>query len=162
MPSISELPIDKAAALVPLTLMVQKLHSDHDPDRYVSAPDPADVARFLQDWIARDTVTALIAGPVHAPYGYLIYEIEPRGASVLRRAERRAMLHHICVAPDHRKRGVARALIAHMKQQDDVQTCDTCMTSYGAFNTPSAALMRAAGFTPAVVFADMSLQQERQ
>ena len=89
----------------------------------------------------QDGVTALIAGPPDAPAGYLIYQIEQRPASVLRHAECRAMLHHICVDTDHRRQGIAQALISAMRAQADVRAADTVWTSYGAFNTASAALM---------------------
>lgn len=150
---ITELPPEHAACLVPLNLTVQALHSADDPARYVHAPDPQDVARFLQDWLSQPHVTALIAGPMTAPHGYLIYDITSHAPSVLRCGETRAMLHHICVDAAHRRRGLARALITAMRARADVRAADSLWTSYASFNTASAALMASVGFAPQTVIA---------
>lgn len=151
---ISVLDPADSARLVPLNLQVQKVHSDAEPDRYVCDPDPADVADFLHGWLADPAVTALIAGAPGAPIGYLIYEILQRPDAVLRKAECRAMLHHICVDHRHRRAGVGTALITAFKTQPDVQRADTLWTSYAAFNDSSDGLMRAMGFSPSVIFAE--------
>ncbi len=147
------LPASDAAHLVPLTLQVQAVHSAQQPSRYTVDPDPQAVAAFLSGWLVQEHVTALVTGPTHAPSGYLIYEIERRGPSVLKRAETRAMLHHICVDSAHRRQGLGRALIAAFKAREDVRAADRLRTSYASFNAASAALMADAGFAPEVVFA---------
>ncbi|MEP4197602.1 MAG: GNAT family N-acetyltransferase [Aliishimia sp.] len=154
--TITELPPERAAVLVPLNLQVQALHAAQEPDRYVKDPDPDKVAAFLMQWLQSPATTALIAGSIKAPVGYLIYEIENRTASVLRKAERRAMLHHICVDAPSRNTGIARKLIETMRQRDDVRQADTIWTSYADFNTASASLMRAMDFVPKTVFAEIN------
>ena len=151
--TITRLPPEHAHCLVALNLQVQAVHSAEEPDRYVTDPDPEAVAAFLTDWLAEPHVTALISGPQDAPTGYLIYEILKRPKTALRQAECRAMLHHICVDEAHRRMGIGRELISAFKDQDDVRAADSLRTSYAAFNTASAELMRAMGFVPSVIFA---------
>lgn len=151
-----------AATLVPLNLQVQAVHSAAQPDRYVTDPDPGALAAFLGGWLADPCVTALVAGPPNAPTGYLIYEILDRPETVLRKAECRAVLLHICVDKAHRRNGIGRALIAAFRSRADVRAAATLWTSYAAFSTASDGLMRAMGFAPSVIFAEAPMPQEAQ
>ena len=155
--TITELPAAQAHRLVPLTQQVQAVHSAAEPDRYVTDPDPQAVARFLEAMLSAPGMTALVAGPPEQPTGYAILEIVDRPASALQHAERRAVLHHICVDAAHRRQGIARALIAAVRVRAQAADADRLWTSYAAHNAASAALMTSAGLVPSTIFASAPL-----
>ena len=157
MPHIQELEPQDAACLIPLLRQVHDLHVIAHPDLYRAEPPDQDLAAFLQNWIARPEVTALIAGTVPNPSGYLIYEIETRPASVLRHAETRAMLHHICVEAAARREGIGQAMIGKMAETLRARRISNMVTTYAAFNSASAALMARAGFAPLTIVAAQRL-----
>jgi aminoglycoside 3-N-acetyltransferase I len=89
--------------------------------------------------------------------GYLIYEIETRPSTPMRRGETRAILHVISVDATHRGQGVGSALIQAMRAELDPEAVQTIATTYATFNTPSAALMARAGFEPKLIVAEWRL-----
>jgi ribosomal protein S18 acetylase RimI-like enzyme len=155
---ISKLLPARAASLVPLLQQLHGFHVAREPELLHSAPSDADLTTFLTDWLARDDVTALVAGPVSAPVGYLIYEIERRPGSVLTKPECRAMLHHICVDAHHRRSGVARALITQLKDDARRAGVDRIGTTFANYNTASAKLMAACGLTPRRTYASIDFE----
>ncbi len=151
---ITALPAAAAAILEPLLRQVHDLHVAQQPQHYLPTPAPEVLRGFLADWLAQPHVTALVAGDLAVPVGYLIYEEERRAASVLKPAQHRAVLHHICVDAGHRRRGIASALIARMRAECRAAGIGRIAVSYGAFNTASARVMAQAGLDPVTVVAD--------
>ncbi|MCR8827097.1 GNAT family N-acetyltransferase [Pseudosulfitobacter koreensis] len=151
---ITTLPAAHAGVLEPLLRQVHDLHVAHQPTHYLPTPAPSVLRGFLTDWLAEPYITALVAGDPSAPVGYLIYEEERRAASVLKPARHRAVLHHICVDAGHRRKGIAAALIAHMRAGCRAAGIGQITVSYGAFNKASARTMAQAGLEPVTVVAD--------
>tara|TARA_R110002126_G_scaffold267068_1_gene410499 strand:+ start:68 stop:535 length:468 start_codon:yes stop_codon:yes gene_type:complete len=151
---ITTLPPDRAAVLEPLLRQVHDLHHAHQPQHYLPTPAPSVLRGFLSDWLAQPQVTALVAGDIAAPTGYLNYEEERRAASVLKPALHRAVLHHICVDAAHRRQGIAAALIAQMRMQCRAAGIERIWVTYAAFNTASARTMARTGLDPVTIIAD--------
>lgn len=150
---VSTLSPEQAALLLPLLHQVHAVHVAAQPTRYPPIRDNGAVVDFLQDWLRDPAVTTLIAGPMDAPIGYAVFEIQQRPAHPLRYARDLGMLHHICVDTHHRRQGVARALFASMRAHLAEHGITQVATTYGAFNTASAALMASEGLTPTTIFA---------
>ncbi|WP_339772250.1 GNAT family N-acetyltransferase [uncultured Pseudosulfitobacter sp.] len=154
---ITTLPPDRAAVLEPLLRQVHDLHVAHQPQHYLPTPEARVLRGFLTDWLAQPQVTALVAGDVDAPMGYLVFEEERRAASVLKPAVHQAVLHHVCVDAAHRRLGIAAALIAHMRLLCREAGISRIRVTYAAFNTASARTMARAGLDPTTIIADGAL-----
>ncbi len=151
---ITTLPPTRAAVLEPLLRQVHDLHVAHQPQHYLPTPEASVLRGFLTDWLAQSSVTALVAGDVDAPVGYLVFEEERRAASVLKPAMHQAVLHHICVDAAHRGQGIATALIAQMRVLCREAGITRIRVTYAAFNTASARIMAQAGLDPITIIAD--------
>ncbi|TNJ48625.1 GNAT family N-acetyltransferase [Phaeobacter sp. B1627] len=152
---ITPLAATEAAVLVPLLQDLHALHVAHQPERYPADPDPQELARWMQDWLSTPGTTALVArSPQNAVMGYLVYEIENRPALPVRLAERRAMIHHIAVAPPFRRIGVGKALMDVTKRQALADGATVIGVTYAPFNTASASLMRRLGIEPVLTYAE--------
>jgi len=139
----------EAACILPLLEQVHAIHVEAHPDHFPADPDRDELLAFLRDRLSNDAITALVAfGPDGAAVGYLLCEIETRAPSLLSLGERRGMLHHISVDQAWRRSGIGLALIEDMKARLRAQGIARVVTIYGAFNGPSAALMRRAGLEP--------------
>lgn len=150
---ISTLAPSDAGRLLPLLHQVHALHVDALPVMYPALDDDDAVVQFLTGWLSQDAVTALIAGPKDTPKGYLIYVIETRAASVMRKGETVGMVHHISVDAACRRKGIAKALFAEARARLAAQCVTTLATTYAAFNTASAALMASEGLVPTTIYA---------
>ena len=140
---------NEAACILPLLEQVHAVHVEAHPDHFPADPDRDGLLAFLRDWLLSDAITALVAfGPDRSALGYLICEVETRAPSLLSLGERRGMLHHISVDRGWRRSGIGLALIEEMKARLRAQGIARVVTIYGAFNSPSAALMRKAGLEP--------------
>ncbi len=151
---ITTLPPARAAVLEPLLRQVHDLHVAHQPQHYLPTPEASVLRRFLNDWLAQPSVTALVAGELDAPVGYLAFEEERRAASALKPAVHHAVLHHICVDAGHRRKGIAAALIAQMRVLCHDAGIPRIRVTYAAFNTASARIMAQAGLDPVTIIAD--------
>ncbi|MCG7623053.1 GNAT family N-acetyltransferase [Epibacterium sp. Ofav1-8] len=146
---------DRAASLVPLLQDLHALHVAHQPERHTAQPSTDHLCTWLEDWLAQPGIHALAAvSPQDAIMGYLIYELEDRPALPVRPAERRAMVHHITVAPALRRIGVGKALMTRMKHDALEKGADVIGVTYAPFNVASAALMRHFGLEPVITMAE--------
>ncbi len=153
--TIRPIAADDAAVLLPLLAQVHDLHVAAQPGHHRPDPDPEEVLAFLRDWLSREEATALVGfAPDGRALGYLIFEVETRAPSALSLPRRRGMLHHISVDRASRRTGLGLALIEDMKARLRAQGVERVATVYGAFNAPSAALMRKAGLEPLNVIAE--------
>ncbi|OIQ24625.1 MAG: GNAT family N-acetyltransferase [Alphaproteobacteria bacterium MedPE-SWcel] len=152
---IAPIAATEAAVLVPLLQDLHGLHVAHHPGRYPADPDPQQLAIWMQEWLSGPNTTALLArSPQGTVMGYLVYEIEDRAALPVRMAERRAMVHHIAVAPPFRRIGVGKALMEAMKRRALEDGATVIGVTYAPFNTASAALMRRLGLEPVLTVAE--------
>jgi ribosomal protein S18 acetylase RimI-like enzyme len=146
---------DEAALLPPLLAQVHDLHVRAQPGQFRADPDPEEVLAFLQGWLSQEEATALVAfGPDGRALGYVIFEVETRAPSALNLPRRRGMLHHVAVDRAARRAGLGLALIEEVKARLRAQGVERLATIHGAFNAPSAALMRKAGLEPLNVIAE--------
>lgn len=145
---------DETPKLLPLLHQVHALHVHHQPDRYPPLRDDTETLAWLSGWLASDNVHCLVAEEDGTLCGYATYEIEHRPAIPVRRAETRAMLHHISVDAAHRRKGIGRALIADMRTRLAQDGIGIIATTYANFNQPSARLMADAGLSPKTIFAE--------
>ncbi len=147
--TIEEIGAPEAERILPLIAQVQALHADRHPETYRAEIDPEEVLAHLREILAREAFTGLIARAQDGSVaGYAIFEVETVAQSALKRAQTRGVLHQISVDDAWRRSGVGSALIEAMKERLRAAGVAWMQTYYAAFNEPSAALMRRAGFEP--------------
>ena len=141
----------EAARLVPFFRIVQALHAAARADRFRESADPARETAFFEQWLARPDVHARIAISDGSDCGYVLYEFCRHDGGVVSHPRKHVFLHHIAVAPAHRRRGVGRALVARLKDHAREQGIAEMTSSHWAFNAAAAAFMAAIGLTPEVI-----------
>ena len=136
--------------LAGLNRFVQDMHVDKLP-AYFKEPEAGAVAELFRSRLARPDIRIWIANLGEHAAGYVVSALRERPASALCLARRSYELEEIGVAPAHRRKGVARALIEHVIRQAASQGVpDVELTSW-AFNTDAHAAFRALGFRPLIV-----------
>ena len=130
--------------LVRLNQVVQTVHAELYPDDFMATADAQGVKNLLAPKLANLAIGE-IAG---APVGYIWFDVQTRPASPFSPARRRLYVHHLSVAPDARRRGVAAALIAHAEAYAEGEDLDEIALSHWAANTGAQQFFAAQGFTP--------------
>ncbi len=137
---------DDDATLARLNAHVQGWHAAHYPEAFFPEPDPAALTTYFADRLADPACTAFLAGD--PPLGYALCALHTRDPSIFSPGYRRLMIDHIAVAPDARRQGHGRALLAVARQlARDLGTDEILLDTWEA-NTDAQAFFRAAGFTP--------------
>jgi ribosomal protein S18 acetylase RimI-like enzyme len=98
--------------LVALNGLVQDLHADLSPQIFRRDWDPVELAAFWRAKLAEDNGRVLIARTGAEVVGYIWMELQSRDADPLRHERRRVYVHHICVRPEWRGRGVGTRLLS--------------------------------------------------
>jgi GNAT superfamily N-acetyltransferase len=108
----------------------------------------AGVRQMLQD-ISADKGTALLAKSEGRPIGFgcVLFD-DYHDPSYVEAERRRAYLSYLYVAPEWRRCGVGRALLAYMEAEAIARGCSRFVTRFKAVNTPAKRCYEAAGFRP--------------
>jgi GNAT superfamily N-acetyltransferase len=154
---IRQIDASEAALLVPLNAVVQRLHAAARPDVFHYDASEAEVAGYFAETLAREGWFALVTEVENCAVGYALCEVQRVEANAMNRARVRGFLHHIAVAEDARRRGVAMALIEAAKARFRAEGATVWATTYWVWNAPSAALMAKAGLAPAITLSDAAL-----
>ena len=137
---------EDAATLARLNAHVQGWHAAHYPEVFHPQPDPAALAAYFADRLADPDCTAFLIGePATA---YALCQLQSREASIFSPAIRRLMVDHIAVAPEARRLGQGRALLAAARQLARDLGADEIMLETWDANHEAHAFFRAAGFSP--------------
>jgi ribosomal protein S18 acetylase RimI-like enzyme len=104
-------------ALIQLNRVVQSLHAALYPGDFKSVPDPSAVREFFAARLAGSKSAIGIAEADHVPVGYVWFEVQVRPETPFTLPRHRIYVHHISVAPDARRRGIAAALMRHVEHR---------------------------------------------
>jgi ribosomal protein S18 acetylase RimI-like enzyme len=133
-------------ALVGLNDEVQSLHAALYPRDFKRIVDAEELHRFMASIMDREENKVALACVAGVDAGYIWFEIQNRPETPFTFAKRRVFLHHICVASDHRRRGVASALMRYMdacsKENDAVEM----VLETWSLNEDAHAFFRSCGF----------------
>jgi ribosomal protein S18 acetylase RimI-like enzyme len=105
-------------------------------------------AQGVKNLLAPKLANLAIGEIAGAPVGYIWFDVQTRPANPFSPARRRLYVHHLSVAPDARRRGVAAALIAHAEAYAEGEDLDEIALSHWAANTGAQQFFAAQGFTP--------------
>jgi ribosomal protein S18 acetylase RimI-like enzyme len=125
---------------------VQGWHAAHYPEAFHPSPDPAALTAHFAERLADPACTAFLAGDPAA--GYALCQLHLREPSIFSPGYRRLMVDHIAVAPEARRQGLGRALLAAARQLARDLQADEIMLDTWETNTEAHAFFRAAGFSP--------------
>jgi diamine N-acetyltransferase len=133
--------------LVALNRLAQEMHATAFPGRFRrDAPVPV-VAGAFTAMIEASSSYWLVAGE-QDPVGFLSAEFREGGESWCLVPRRMCYLAGIVVAPDFRRKGVARALVAALRREADSRGVGQIELDVWAFNDEAKAVFAKLGFKP--------------
>lgn len=135
-----------ATALARLNSYVQSWHAAHYPEAFFPAPDPAALTQFFADRLQDPACTVFLFGDPAT--GYALCQVHVRETSIFSPGYRRLLIDHIAVAPEARRQGQGRALLAAARQLARDLGADEILLDSWEANTDAHAFFRANGFTP--------------
>ncbi|WP_137111737.1 N-acetyltransferase [Rhodobacter sp. SY28-1] len=137
---------DDAATLARLNAHVQGWHAAHYPEAFHPHPDPQALTAWFAERLADPSCTAFLSGdPATA---YALCQLHTRDPSIFSPGYRRLMVDHISVAPEARRQGQGRALLAAARAlARDLKAGEIMLDTWEA-NTEAHAFFRANGFQP--------------
>lgn len=93
-----------------LNAHVQGWHAAHYPEAFFPHPDPAALTAHFAARLAEPGVTCFLAGD--PALGYALCALQERPLSVFSPPVCRLLVEHVAVAPQARRQGIGRALLA--------------------------------------------------
>ncbi len=139
---------EDAAVLAALNRDVQALHAATHPQWF----SPLGVPKVMEEWFAdaldKPEQAALIAERDGEAVGYLLHELVTREAGPIHAAYRYAMIHHVAVAEQARRQGLALAMIDALRARLREAGVTELRAVHFTFNAASARLMARAGLEP--------------
>ena len=141
---------EDADALAHVNAVVQALHHEHLPS-WFKPPDAVGTADLFRQWLDDPVVRLSIAEADNGePLGYVLARVIEAPASALTYAATIVELDQIAVVPDHRRRGVGRALVDAVKELADSVDAGRVQLTVWEFNGPAQQFFAANGFTVAM------------
>lgn len=133
--------------LAALNRVVQDMHANALPERFRrDAPEDA-VAQAFRTMIEAPSSYWLVAEDKE-PIGFLSAEFREREASWCLVSHRVCYLAGIVIAPNHRRRGVARALLENLKTEAEARGVDDIELDVWSFNDAARQAFMKLGFRP--------------
>jgi ribosomal protein S18 acetylase RimI-like enzyme len=104
-------------AVVQLNQMVQNLHSVLYPGDFKQVADRSAVRTFFAGRLVSPKSAIGIAEADRVPVGYVWFEVQERPETPFTPPRPRIYVHHISVAPEARRRGIATALMRYVEHR---------------------------------------------
>jgi ribosomal protein S18 acetylase RimI-like enzyme len=134
------------ALIANLNAHVQGWHAAHYPTVFFPKPDPTALLGYFEGRLSEATCTIFLSGEPAA--GYAMCTVQVREASIFSPAVRRLMVDQIAVAPEARRQGHGRALLAAARRLARDQHADEILLDTWEANHEAHAFFRAEGFAP--------------
>ena len=139
---------DDLAVLARLNEPVQSLHAALYPADFKGNVDTADVASFFEHVAATPESSIAIAEQDGVLVGYIWFDISARHENAFNPPQSFVYIHHVSVAADARRRGVASAMLAYTKEQAHAGGVDEVRLDRWIANVEALRFFEAHGFTP--------------
>lgn len=130
--------------LVRLNQVVQTVHAELYPADFHVTVDADGLKALLAPRLEAISIAELDSDQV----GYIWFDVQTRSATPFSPPRKRLYVHHLSVAPEARRRGVARALMSHAEAHADAEALDEIALSHWAANTGAQEFFAAQGFEP--------------
>ena len=152
--------LDDVDHLVALNGLVQDLHADLSPQIFRRDWNGAELTQFWQATLSGANGRVLIARAGGQAVGYIWMEPQIRDADPLRHARRRIYVHHICVLPNWRGRGIAARLLAAADDFAREMDAPTVLLDVWHENMVGRKAFERVGFTPLNLLMSRRLRME--
>jgi len=133
-----------AALVADLNAHVQGWHAAAYPEAFFPSPDGNALTAHFRARLEDQGVTCFLAG--EPALGYALCSLQERPPSVFSPPVRRLMVDHIAVAPDARRQGIGRALLAAARALARELDCDEVLLDTWEANHAAHAFFAAEGF----------------
>ena len=136
-------------AVASLNTTIQSLHAAHHPAYFKADPSPRRVAELLAGLAWRPGHHVFLAEERKRPIGYVWCEEQEIAGTALTHPLRRFFVHHVGVAADARRRGVAGALLDAVDALARSRGIHRLDLAAWSFNAPARRLFEGRGFAVA-------------
>ena len=132
--------------LIRLNQMVQNLHAALYPEDFKEVADPSAVRAFFAERLIDPKCAIGIAEADGVPVGYVWFELQVRPETPFTRP--RIYVHHVSVAPEARRRGIATALFQFVEQRAASENFREIALDTWAANLDAQRFFGSLGFVP--------------
>jgi ribosomal protein S18 acetylase RimI-like enzyme len=132
--------------LITLNQVVQSLHAALYPSDFKPVVDPAAVRALFATHIDAPESGIGIAEIDRAPVGYVFFEVQARPETGFSPARPRMYVHHLSVAAEARRQGVATALMEYIEQRADSDGINEIVLDVWAANLDAQHFFCSQGF----------------
>ena len=139
-----------AGLLAELGRSVLEMHVAALP-AYFRHAEPRALADAFRSKLERPEVRAFIANLGEVPVGYAVSAFRERPENAVCLARRVLEIDEIAVSPNYHRRGVARALVEHVRAEARSQGVSEVELTCWVFNTDAHAAFQALDFWPTIV-----------
>ena len=133
-------------ALIQLNRVVQSLHVALYPGDFTQMVDPCAVRSFFAARLAGPKSAIGIAEADRVPVGYVWFEVQARPETPFTPPRHRVYVHHIAVAPEARRRGIATTLMHYVEHQAASEGIDEIALDTWAANLDAQHFFGSQGF----------------
>jgi ribosomal protein S18 acetylase RimI-like enzyme len=123
------------------------VHLEAEPEIY-REPRREDVVRWFEERLADDATEIYVAAQDGEPVGYVVSKIEHRPAHPFSHARSRVHVDQLAVAPQARRHGHGRALMAAVHERARAHGVSSVELGVRAFNSAALRFYEALGYAP--------------
>lgn len=142
--------------LVRLCQLVQSLHAEWFPGEFLPSIENEGLKKLLERSLASIGVAELDGAPV----GYVLFEVQSIPATPLNFAIEQVFIHHLSVAVEARRKGVAAALMDYVRRHAQERGISQLALARAAPNVAAQRFFEAQGFTNRHIFMQMTLNDK--
>lgn len=140
-----------AATLARLNAFVHEPHVEAHP-HYFRATDASGLATLFRASLDEPETAAFVAlSDDGEAVGYMVTRYFDRAPTALHHRRRYLEIDQIAVDPDHRRGGIARALVTRAREEAEARGTTWIHLATWAFNVGAQAFFESEGFTPRTV-----------
>jgi GNAT superfamily N-acetyltransferase len=147
------------AVLATLNRDVQELHVSFRPSVFKST-DTHDMTNGLADLLHNDNFRTFLAEEDGAGVGYAIVKIRRRAADAFKHARNSILIIQIAVAPAYRRKGVASALLDHIRSFAQSSEIERLEVDVYSVNKDARAFYASQGFDTFIEMMEAKAQQD--
>ena len=133
-------------ALIQPNHVVQSLHAALYPGDFTQMVDPCAVRLFFAARLTGPKSAIGIAEADRAPVGYVWFEVQTRPETPFTPPRHRIYVHHIAVAPEARRCGIATALMRYVEHRAASEGIDEIALDTWAANVDAQHFFDSQGF----------------
>jgi ribosomal protein S18 acetylase RimI-like enzyme len=138
--------VEDAKALALLNDAVWRMHATANPLYFNQPADPSRMTSWFAEILGRASTIAFVATDQGEVVGYAFAEIMTKVESTVTRGRRYLMIHHVAIAPAHRRHGFGRGLLKRCLSEARIQDATHAELGVWAFNESAREFFCRCGF----------------